>query len=146
MLVRTYGVAGVFIASFILDLLMQPIGPDIPLMGGILGGMWPITAFTAAIAGSVLASLSGYWLGRRYGEYGIKKIYGQKKYIRWKRFFRRWGRWSLLIAALTPVPYVPLCWTSGIFRLGIWRFFVYAIIPRALRFIAVMLFAYRFLG
>lgn len=138
---QTYGSAGIFVVSIAIDMTVQPIGPDIPLIGGILGGVNKYYALIAAALGSIVASLIGYLLGFYYGEYGIKKIYGETKYRKWEKFYTRWGRWGLAIAAMSPVPYVPFCWISGIFKMKIWHFMIFAFIPRTIRFIVVMYLA-----
>ena len=135
---QTYGVIGIFVVAFAADMVMQPIGPDVPLIGGILGGINPYYAFLAAVSGSIVASLTGYILGNFYGEFGIKMLYSEKKYEKWKKLYAKWGRLSLAVAAISPVPYVPFCWISGIFKLSLLNFIIFAFIPRITRFILVM--------
>ncbi|MBU1111306.1 MAG: hypothetical protein KJ896_00885, partial [Nanoarchaeota archaeon] len=62
-LAEKYGPLGIFVTSFLADIFMQPIGPDIPLIGGIIGGINKYHALLAASIGSVLASLVSYTLG-----------------------------------------------------------------------------------
>ncbi len=134
-IVRTYGYGAIFIVSFLLDLLFQPFAPDVPLIGGILSGLNIYIVLLCVIAGSWIASALGYLFGDVYGEVGIKKVYGEKKYNRWKNKYSKYGRRILLAAALTPIPYTPFCWISGIFKLSISEFIIYALLARTLRFI-----------
>jgi len=90
----------------------------------------------AVIAASLIASIIGYTLGYIYGEVGIENIYGKTKYEKWKNKFAKYGKVTLLAAALTPVPYVPFCWVSGIFRMKKVNFAIYALLARTIRFMA----------
>ena len=135
--VNSYGYTAIFISSFLLDLLFQPLAPDVSLIGGILADLNIYYVLLYVLIGSSLASILGYALGRIYGEVGIKKIYGERKYNKWKDQYYKHGRIILLAAALTPLPYTPLCWISGIFKLKKTEFFVFAILARIVRFVSV---------
>ena len=143
---QTYGATGIFVISLAMDMVMQPLGPDVPLMAGIIGGVNKWYALLGATLGSICASLIGYTLGFYYGEYGIKKIYGESKYKKWEKLYAKWGKWSVAVAAISPVPYVPFCWISGIFKLNIWQFVIFAFIPRTIRFTLWVLGAIYILG
>lgn len=131
-----YGLLAVFIIAFLSDMLMQPIGPDVPLVLGILAGMGLIEVTAAAILASSLATILGYYLGLKLGAEGFKKFYGEKRY---RKLIKRYNKYNLIvpIAALTPVPYVPVCWLSGIFKMNLKRFLSFALISRAIRLIIV---------
>ena len=136
-MVDGYGYAAILAVSFLADMIMQPIGPDIPLVAGILIGLSPIGCLVFAIAGSIAATSLGYYLGRMYGEEGFLKFYGYVKYQKWKKKYDRYGRLLVLLAALTPIPYVPVCWLSGMFRMKFYEFFILAVGARSLRLIGV---------
>jgi membrane protein YqaA with SNARE-associated domain len=135
--VAQYGYTSIFVTSFLTDMFLQPIGPDVPLIAGIIAKLNVVLAFFAAWVGSVLASLVGYRLGHVWGIYGFRELYGEKAYKKWGRLYHRRGRLVLLVAALTPVPYVPFCWLSGAFNLSKMNFFLYGILPRGLRLVGV---------
>ena len=135
--VSAYGFIAIFVSSFLLDALMQPLGPDIPIIAGILAGLDIYLTVIFAVAASVLASLAGHFLGRWYSDFGFKEVYGIEAYKKWRRFFKKYDRPAVAIAAVTPVPYVPICWMSGIFEMKLSQFLLFAIVPRILRFIGV---------
>lgn len=135
--VGTYSYVAIFIFSFFLDIIMQPLGPDIPIVAGILGGLNVYVVVALASFASMLASLCGYFFGKAYSDFGFKKVYGHKTYEKWHRFFNKYGGPAVTIAAVTPVPYELGCWMSGIFDMKLSKFFILAIIPRILRFIGV---------
>lgn len=135
--VSVYGYVAIFATAFLVDLIMQPIGPEIPLISGIIAGanIFYVILFTAV--GSTLASITGYLLGRKYGAYGFRKLYNEKVYKKWRRKYRKNGRLVLAIAAVTPVPYVPVCWISGMFHMRKRSFFVFGILTRIIRILTV---------
>jgi len=133
--VRTYGYGAIFLASFLLDLLFQPFAPDVAMIGGILSSLNIYFVLLCVMLGSWIASTFGYLIGRIYGKVGLKKVYGERKYNKWKAQYAKYGKRILLLAALTPIPYTPFCWISGMFKLPKIEFFVYAILARTLRFI-----------
>ncbi len=136
-IVDVYGYAAILALAFITDMIMQPIGPDVPLVAGILIGLSPLGSLIFAFAGSMAATALGYFLGRVYGEEGFLKFYGYNRYQKWKRRYDKYGRMIIVLAALTPLPYVPICWLSGIFRMKLPEFLILALGARALRLIGV---------
>ena len=140
--IKVYTFFAVFIISFMLDLIMQPLGPDIVIVGGILLRLnWMLVAFWA-ILGSLIASFIGYWLGRIYGSFGFKHKYYMKQYQRAEKFYAHYGKLGLSIAAISPLPYVPFCWIAGIFGMKKIDFILFGIIPRAGRFIIIAYLAH----
>jgi membrane protein YqaA with SNARE-associated domain len=136
----SYGFFAVFIISFLSDIIMQPIGPDVPILTGILLGLPPIPTLLVAIGASGIATLLGYSLGSKFGTTGFLKFYGQQRFEKWSKMYKKYNL-IVPIAAFTPVPYVPICWISGILKMKKVKFFIYAIGPRSLRLFLVMLFA-----
>ncbi|MFC1755616.1 YqaA family protein [Thermoproteota archaeon] len=139
-----YGLIAIFVIAFIVDLLMQPIGPEIPLIAGIVSGINPILVVIFTAIGSSLASMTGYWLGKRYGAYGFKKFYDEKIYTKWRKRYLKNGNLVLAIAALSPVPYVPVCWISGTFEMKRLHFLFFGIVSRIARITAVAYLTYLF--
>ncbi len=132
-----YGCLTLFVAAFIADLLMQPIGPDVPIIVGLSVGLDSLSVVIVVILGSILASFVGYYLGVVWGSYGFRKLYGEKRYHSLEKKYKKRGRLGLLISALTPVPYVPFCWIAGIFEMKRRVFLKFGIIPRILRIVGV---------
>jgi membrane protein YqaA with SNARE-associated domain len=135
-----YGYIGMFVVAFLVDMLFQPLGPELPLTTGLLSGLNTFNVILAVATGSALASYVGYFLGNRYGELGIKKLYGDKMYNKWSTYYNKYGKIAVSFAALTPLPYVPFCWFSGILNMKQRNFLLYAILPRVIRICAVAFF------
>lgn len=139
-LVGSYGYVAIFASSFILDMVMQPLAPDLPIAVGIVGNLNPWMVLIFALFGSYAASILGYYLGEKYGEAGFKKWYGEAKFDKLvKKYYAR-TKWIVAIGALTPVPYVPVCWIAGIFKMEKRHFYIYALVTRTIRLSLVAIF------
>ena len=139
--IEGYGFVAVFIISYLSDILMQPIAPDMPLIIGIFFGLNPILITLSVIISSALATITGYYLGLIFGASGFKKFYGEDKYKKIRKIYLRY-RFIIPLAAISPIPYVPVCWVSGMLGMKKFRFFLYAIIPRSLRLMIIAVSAY----
>ena len=139
-IISDYGYFGMFFISFLVDILFQPLGPELPLTAGLISGLNPLATIFLVMLGSGIASFFGYFIGRKYGELGIKRLYGNKIYSKWCKYYHRYGKITLTLAALTPLPYVPFCWFSGILNMRLRTFFFFAILPRFIRILSVGLF------
>ena len=139
--IEVYGFLAVFLIAYMSDILMQPIAPDIPIAIGIFFGLNPIFVTLSTIISSALATMTGYYLGLRFGASGFKRFYGNKKYKKIRETYSKY-RFIIPIAAISPIPYVPVCWISGILKMNKMKFFLYAMIPRSLRLMIVAFSAY----
>ena len=70
--IEVYGFLAVFLIAYMSDILMQPIAPDIPIAIGIFFGLNPIFVTLSAIIASALATITGYYLGIRFGVMDLK--------------------------------------------------------------------------
>ena len=138
--IERYGFLGVLVFSFIADILFQPIGSEIPALIGILFGFNIILVLIVTIIGSMLASLTNYYLGGKYFKNRIEEIYNKKeerkKYL---DFFKKHGRWAVTISSISPVPWAPVCWLAKSFKVNLKIFTFYGLIPRIIRILVVVL-------
>jgi|GEM_PF-1987851 len=133
--IQAYGAIGCLLGGFIADTFGGPMGPEWPVIAGILAGIKLPTALAMTTLGSVLATIAVYWVGFAFGEVGAREIFTVERYERWQRVFLRNRRVTMVLAALTPVPYVTCCLIAGIFKMRTWEYFVFTILPRALRIV-----------
>jgi membrane protein YqaA with SNARE-associated domain len=133
------GYPAVFILTFLVEIIEQPIGPEIPGLAGILLGLSVFKIFWVVVLGSVLGSFFSFALGkflfRSRVEDLCKKNPKRKKYC---KLFRQHSRWALFIASITPVPYVLFCWLSGAVNMKVKTFVFYGIIPRFFRILFLL--------
>lgn len=142
--IQTYGPIGLVIAGFIVDTVGGPLGPEVPVIAGLLTGIKVPTVIYMTIVGSAIASLLVYCIGYAFGEYGALNYISKAKYEKWRRFFIRRRKIVLVLGALTPVPYVTVCLIAGVFKVHVSEFILLAIGARIVRIIgaayAVLLF------
>jgi membrane protein YqaA with SNARE-associated domain len=138
-IISDFGYLGILITSFITDLIVQPVGPDVPLLIGIFAGLNPWMVFLVVLLGSYLALFVAYYIGETLGAAGIEKIMGKKNFARLEKYSLT-GKWFMFIGALTPVPYIP--YLAGLWKFNFAEVIIYVIVPRTLRFAVVLLFGY----
>lgn len=137
--VSQYSYIAIFVVSFITDLLVQPLGPDIPLVLGVFAGLNPWIVFLVVLAGAYLALFAAYYLGKTLGAAGIERIMGKKNFAKLSKY-ETGSKWFMFIGALTPIPYIP-------YFAGLWRFsfidtIIFVVVPRTIRFLFVLFVAY----
>jgi len=137
--VLKYGLVGIILLTFILEMLWQPIGPEVPITFGILFGLNAVNVFIFTLAGSYLASLANYYLGKRYLSRKILLSLETEDRSKYRDLFKKYGKWAVFLAAIGPVPWVPFCWLAGSFKMKFKRFFIWGLFPRTLRILAVIL-------
>ena len=71
---------------------------------------------------SVLGGLGGYYIGHKLKKrkWVIRLTSGFREKA--EDLFHRYGRWAVVLAALTPIPFSTICWTAGIFNMKFEKF------------------------
>jgi membrane protein YqaA with SNARE-associated domain len=130
------------IGSILTDSLEQPIWPEVPAIFSIYFGLNPGIVIGLTFLGSAIGSLLSFYIGRRFLTYRIASFCSIKKHQNLCNLFSKYGRLELLIAAITPVPFVSSCWLAGAFKIETKDFFLFGIFPRLLRisFILIIFF------
>ncbi|EKD83234.1 MAG: hypothetical protein ACD_39C00800G0001, partial [uncultured bacterium] len=79
--VENYGFPALFVVCWLADALIQPVPPDAVVFGTAFGGasIWK-TAFVAGAA-SAFGGTTGYLLGRIFGPWRFRRLFGSK-YLR----------------------------------------------------------------
>lgn len=132
--VKNYGYLGVFIISYIVEILPQPfVSALVPYANGLIFGLGFIPLLIITLIAVLLSSITGYYLGFFYGKKITMNIIGKEHYKKYSRFFKKYGNFAMTIAALTPFPYLPL--VPGIFKMNLKNFILHALIPRLIYFV-----------
>ncbi len=131
--VEDYGYPAIFIFSFLSDTIDQPIVPEVPTILGVGYRLDPLNVFLTAALGISLIGFINFRIGRRVFSKKIRNLCTTKKYANYCRFFYKYGKWSLLMAALTPLPYVTFVWLSGAFGMKFKTFLVFGTLAKAFR-------------
>lgn len=136
-----YGYYAVFGFGFLADFIMQPIGPEVPAILGLIFGLSFYSVFWIVLLGSYFGSVTSYFVGRIFLSNNISNFCKKESRKKHCKMFRKYGKFALLIACLSPVPYVLFCWLAGAFKMSFFDFIIYGLIPRAFRiFIVLFLF------
>lgn len=131
--VQDYGYPAIFIFSFLCDIVDQPIVPEVPAVLGIGYGLDVLNVFLVAVAGISIIGFINFSIGRRIFRKKIKELCKIDKYANYCKLFYKYGKLSLLLAALTPLPYVTFVWLSGAFDMKFRTFFIFGMMAKALR-------------
>jgi len=129
LMVGDYGYIGIFLIAIILELLLQPISADIPLILGIASGLNPWIVIITILSAAYIAIIIAYIVGKKIGAPGIEYIIGKKGYKHISKYEQQ-GKWFLLIGASLPVPYIP--YFAGVWNLSFKDTMLYVLIPRTI--------------
>ena len=144
--IQKYGWVGLLVGAFLMDVIAGPIGPEIPVIGGLLAGIKIPTIIYMTVLGSTIASFLIYSIGYFFGEYGALHYVSPRKYKYYKKIFNRHRRITMVLGALTPVPYVIVCLIAGVFRVKPSEFTTFAISARIVRILGALYIALLFKG
>jgi membrane protein YqaA with SNARE-associated domain/acid phosphatase family membrane protein YuiD len=138
-LVMSYGYIGIFIISFT-EAFIQPIPPDVFIIGASFFGLNPIISAVIATIGSTFGGLFGYLLGDKLGHPVFVKLFGEEYLHKGEGFFNKYGIYGVIIAGISPLPYKVIAWLSGIFEMHKLLFTIGTFVGRLPRFLAVAYF------
>jgi len=142
-IIATWGYGGIFVIVFIFETIPQPfISALFAFYAGLFLGLDFSFLLTLTIISAVVANYTAYIIGFIYGEGLIKIFISRKNYNRSTKWFHRYGKGSIALLALTPLPYFPVI--GGIFKMSFREFTLYAIIPRLFHFLIFTSFAWFF--
>jgi membrane protein YqaA with SNARE-associated domain len=128
-----YGYPAIFLFCFLADIIDQPIIPEVPSILGVVYGLDVFFVFLFAVAGIWIMSIINFNVGRRVFRYKMENLCSIRKYNNYCKIFHKYGKLSLLLAGLTPLPYVTFVWLSGAFGMKFRTFFVFGMVAKALR-------------
>ena len=129
-----WGYLGFFLFVFLLESLPQPfLSPLIPLTIGIILDFNVIHLLWLTIISSILANYAAYFLGLTLENSTINFLIKEKNYNQSLDWFNKYGRKSFSLLALSPFPFFPIL--GGIFKMTLYEFTKYAIIPRIIHYL-----------
>lgn len=137
--IEIYGYPAIFVFSLISNSFDQPIGPDSIASIGLFFGLNLLLVFIFSVLGTWTMDIIGFNLGRRVFSKRIRASCSAKQHLKQCKLFFKYGKFALLIGALTPVPEVFMIWLSGAFGMKFKYFFVFGMLPKAFRIGIVLL-------
>ncbi len=131
--IAAYGFGGIFIIS-VLESFIFPV-PTATIVAPMTAlGADPFIVAVIASIGSVIGGLIGYFLGDKIGRPVAEKLFKEKHIKKVEKWYEKYGAWTVLIAAFSPVPFKVFTWFSGICELDIKKFLIASIIGRTAQF------------
>jgi len=129
-----YGLWSLFFVSFFASTLL-PLGSEWLLVVLLLQGSHPVATVTVATLGNSLGAGTNYLIGFYGGNWFIEKVLriDTNRQQQARRWFNRYGHWSLLLAWL-PVVGDPLCLVAGMLKISLLRFFLLVTTGKGLRY------------
>ena len=132
-----FGPASLAAISFS-EAIIQPIPPDLVFMPMLFAerGNYSTVLFLWLVItiSSVLGSIVGYWIGKKWGRALIERFGGQKHILKLEALFARYGTLGIFIAAFSPIPYKVFSWFAGMGEMDVKPFIWAGLIGRGLRF------------
>jgi len=132
--------AGLFAVAFVAATVL-PAQSEAALVGLlVLGKQSPVLLVIVATVGNVLGSVTNWLLGRLVEHYREQRWFpvSEKALDRATGWYRRWGRWSLLLS-WAPIGGDALTVAAGVLREPFWSFLLLVTIAKAGRYIALAL-------
>jgi membrane protein YqaA with SNARE-associated domain len=130
---------GLLFSSALVAATVLPMQSEAVLVGLLLAGQqqaWLLVL--VATVGNVLGSLVNWWLGRGIDRFRDRRWFpaGPEAMQRAERWYRRHGRWSLLLSWV-PVIGDPLTVVAGVLREPLPTFLLLVTLAKATRYIVL---------
>ena len=140
--IQNYGIPALFIMSLIFDLIPQILSPVAAMIMAVVLGINIYYAIIATILGSTIGSIIGFALGKKYMFDAVNAMASKKSVERLTDLTNRYGKVAVPIAAISPLPYLPVL--LGAMNFTKKNFIIYGLIPRALSIIILSSIIYLF--
>ncbi len=130
---------GAMFASAFLAATVFPAQSELVLIGFLTAGEHSVAGMLlVASIGNVLGSVVNYYLGIGLQSFRARRWFpaSEAQLAQAQAFYRRWGRWSLLLA-WTPVIGDPLTVIAGVMREPLWSFLVLVTLSKVSRYLAL---------
>ncbi|MFN3946520.1 MAG: YqaA family protein [Aquificaceae bacterium] len=126
--VQEHGYTALFLLSFS-ESIIQPVPPYPFIVSAPFFGLSAPMAGLVAFLGNILGALVAYHLAKLLGERAVKRLFGEKLYLKGEALFNKYGFWAVLIGE----PYKLVCWLAGLFNMPLINFIIASLIARAIR-------------
>jgi len=139
--VLDFGVKGVAIYVYLVDLLVLPLSVD--FIWAFVMAWHPLQAILVMGTSSVAGALSAYLIGRLVGlmppiKRWVMKVSGTHA----EELIAKYGVWGIVISGLTPLPYSTICTVAGVVKLNPYLFFLGTLI----RYVRMTIYYFIFAG
>tara|TARA_B100000287_G_scaffold431478_2_gene488800 strand:+ start:203 stop:817 length:615 start_codon:yes stop_codon:yes gene_type:complete len=120
------------------EAIIQPVPPDLlflPMLvlaqddPALIVWLWAVVTVT-----SVMGSLVGYWLGKKWGRSLFNRFKAEKHLAKIEALTEKYGTIGIFIAAFSPIPYKVFGWAAGMGEMNLKPYIVAGLVGRGLRF------------
>ncbi|MGM0598960.1 MAG: YqaA family protein [Candidatus Rifleibacteriota bacterium] len=140
--VNNFGYPALFFLCWAADVIIQPIPADVLVFGSVFGGSHLVKTALVAGLSSGMGGMTGYYLGRLFGPWRFRRLFGPKLLRRGRNLFRDHGALAIFVAGVSPVPYSAVCWIGGIYNMSLVKVVLASWISRTLRYLVVAYLGY----
>lgn len=135
--VNQFGYVALFFLTWASDVIIQPIPADFFVFGSTFGGASMVKTALVAGSSSALGGSTGYFLGKLFGPWRFRRIFGSKVLRAGSNLFKNHGGLAIFVAGITPIPYSAVCWIGGIYNMSLSSVIINSVISRTLRYLVV---------
>jgi len=121
--VEKWQYTSVFISSFILESFPSIIGPGTPFTAAMLVKLDFKYTLIILLISTTLSALLSYFLGFKYSE-EVLKFVSPKTRKDYERLFKKYGKATMIITAVTALPYIPSL--AGVFKMK-FKYFLFVV-------------------
>jgi membrane protein YqaA with SNARE-associated domain len=135
--VNNFGYPALFLLTWASDVIIQPIPADFFVFGSNFGGNSLIVTALVAGSSSAFGGSTGYFLGKWFGPWRFRRIFGSKVLRAGRDLFRKHGFFAIFFAGVSPIPYSAVCWIGGIYNTSLVEVILASVISRTIRYLVV---------
>ena len=137
-----YGAGFLFLIAFLIELIPNYLSPHLGAVNAYFLNINFKTTILFLILGSTIGSLLGFEIGKKYQEKLGERILEKSRIRSVEEILNKKGRWGILIAAISPLPYLPI--VLGLLKFSRKNFFIFGIIPRSIGIFLATMIVYSF--
>ena len=139
---ESYGAGILFLVAFLIELIPNYLSPHIGVVNAYFLNINFQTTFLFLILGSIMGSILGFEIGKKYGITLEKNFLSKDKIDKIEEILNEKGKWGVLLAAVSPLPYWPII--LGSLKFSRKNFFIFGIIPRSIGIFLATMIVYSF--
>ncbi|MCU0642171.1 MAG: VTT domain-containing protein [archaeon] len=136
--IAIYGFVGLFVIVFLFEFIPQILSTYIPVTTALLFGMDPFAVCIISIVASAMGSIPAFEIGRKASRRFINDVIDKRAHRKVERYANTWGKWVVVIAAFSPLPYIPMLF--GALKLTRKNFYIYGVLAKTVDFIVSIAF------
>jgi len=139
---QSYGGTILFLLSLLIEFIPNYLSPHLGILNAYALNLNLDTTIAFILLGSVTGSLLGFELGKVYGVKLADNFVSIKRINQIEKALNDKGRWGVLMASVSPVPYFPI--VLGSVKLSWKNFIIFGVLPRSIGIILLSWIVFAF--